>query len=199
MGDPSLGAGLAALAFWGFVAVCVVAGIWEGIRKREARHETLRRLIESGQTVDRAVLDRVMGDSRLDKQLTAYGWVTLAVAPGATLKLDPPVTVKSGLPAGFKATVPVQAAVPWLEMVASRVAEPPTSTSPKARDVGSTPIPQAPAVGALGAQLAGAPETARVTGWSPGADAVTAQGTGFGLLTRRLQVPPLPTRGDPRV
>ena len=82
MGDPGLGAGLAALAFWGFVAATVVAGIWDSIRKREARHETLRRLIESGQTVDQAVLDRVMGDSRLDRQLTAYGWVTLAVAPG---------------------------------------------------------------------------------------------------------------------
>ena len=82
MGDPGLGAGLAALAFWGFVAATVVAGIWDSIRKREARHETLRRLIESGQTVDQAVLDRVMGDSRLDRQLTAYGWVTLALAPG---------------------------------------------------------------------------------------------------------------------
>lgn len=82
MADAGIGAGLAALAFWGFVAVCVVAGIWDGVRKREARHETLRRLIDSGQAVDQTVVDRVLGENQLDRQLKAYGWVTLALAPG---------------------------------------------------------------------------------------------------------------------
>ena len=44
----SLGAGLAALAFWGFIASVVVAGIWYDIRKRDAQHETVRRIVESG-------------------------------------------------------------------------------------------------------------------------------------------------------
>jgi len=52
MEDLGIGAGLAALGFWGFVAVAVVAGIWDNIRKRDAQHETVRRLIESGQSAD---------------------------------------------------------------------------------------------------------------------------------------------------
>ena len=47
----SLGAGLAALGFWLFIAVVVIGGIWDGARKREAKHESLRRIIESGQQV----------------------------------------------------------------------------------------------------------------------------------------------------
>ena len=38
----TLGAGLAALAFWGFVAALVVGGLWHEAKKREAEHETLR-------------------------------------------------------------------------------------------------------------------------------------------------------------
>ena len=47
-----IGIGLAALAFWGFIAVVVAVTVWDGIRKREAQHETLRRLIKSGQPLD---------------------------------------------------------------------------------------------------------------------------------------------------
>ena len=54
----SLGAGLAALAFWGFLASIIVAGIWYDIRKREAQHETVRRLFESGQPIDEALICR---------------------------------------------------------------------------------------------------------------------------------------------
>ena len=39
----SVSEGLAALGFWTFIAAIIVAGIWDGIRKREAQHETLRR------------------------------------------------------------------------------------------------------------------------------------------------------------
>jgi len=59
MADMGLGVGLAAIAFWGFVAVCVLAGVWNGIRKRDAQHETVRRLIESGQPVDEALLEKL--------------------------------------------------------------------------------------------------------------------------------------------
>jgi hypothetical protein len=60
MQSNALGAGLAALAFWGFIAEVVVAGIWYDIRKRDAAHETIRRLVESGQLLDDRVLDRLL-------------------------------------------------------------------------------------------------------------------------------------------
>lgn len=85
MESVSLGAGLAAFAFWGFVAVCVVAGIWDANRKREARHETLRRLIESGQTLDETALATLSGDGDLARDLRMSGLIMLGLAPGLVL------------------------------------------------------------------------------------------------------------------
>jgi len=51
--------GLSALAFWGFIATVVVAGVWENIRKRDTKHETLRRMIESGQPLDENLLKQL--------------------------------------------------------------------------------------------------------------------------------------------
>lgn len=81
----SLGAGLAALAFWGFLAAVVVAGIWYDIRKREAQQETIRRIVESGQPVDEKVMDRLLsagkvGGERLDR---AFGLAAMIVLPAA--------------------------------------------------------------------------------------------------------------------
>ena len=86
----STGAGLAAMAFWGFVAVIVVAGIWYEIRRREAQHETVRRLIDSGQPLDQALADRIVslsggGRRYLERDLMAYGLVVLFAAPGLAL------------------------------------------------------------------------------------------------------------------
>lgn len=61
MQEWGLGAGLAALAFWGFIGTAVVAGIWDGIRKRDAKHETVRRIVESGQTIDADLMDKIVG------------------------------------------------------------------------------------------------------------------------------------------
>ena len=61
MQEWGLGAGLAALAFWGFIAAVSVAGIWDGIRKREAKHETVRRMIESGRDIDSGLMDKLIG------------------------------------------------------------------------------------------------------------------------------------------
>lgn len=86
MDNFGLGAGLASLAFWGFIAAAVVAGYWDGIRKRDAQHETLRRAIESGQVLDEAMLDKLArlnssGSGRVDRdfQVTAL-WI-LPLAP----------------------------------------------------------------------------------------------------------------------
>ena len=40
----SVGFGMAAFAFWAFIASCVVGGIWYSIREKQAQHETLRRI-----------------------------------------------------------------------------------------------------------------------------------------------------------
>jgi hypothetical protein len=86
MENFGLGAGLAALAFWGFVAAVVVAGIWDGIRKRETQHETLRRMLESDKPVDQELMDKILGsDDRLDLDLKVAGLITLFVAPGLAL------------------------------------------------------------------------------------------------------------------
>ena len=61
MQDFGLGAGLAALAFWGFISSVVVAGIWYAVREREAQHETVRRLVESGQSIDSELMDKHKG------------------------------------------------------------------------------------------------------------------------------------------
>ncbi len=48
--------GLEALAGCGLVG----AYIWYRVRKREAQHETLRRMIEKGQDVDQALMDKLL-------------------------------------------------------------------------------------------------------------------------------------------
>ena len=81
-----IGAGLAALAFWGFIAAVVVAGIWYGICEREAQHETLRRLVESGQPLKPGLMDALLGtNKRLDRNLKAAGLILLFAAPGVAL------------------------------------------------------------------------------------------------------------------
>ena len=78
--------GLGALGFWVFIAAVVVAGVWYGIRQREAQHETLRRMIDSGQPIDQSLMERLLGgDNRLDRDLKAAGVIVLFIAPGLAL------------------------------------------------------------------------------------------------------------------
>ena len=81
-----LGFGLASVAFWGFIASCVVGGIWYAIREKEAQHETLRRIIESGKDVDPEVIDRIMSDGgKSDVDLRVGGYITMSVVPGLAI------------------------------------------------------------------------------------------------------------------
>jgi hypothetical protein len=82
--DSGLGAGLASLAFWGFIAAMVVGGIWDGARKRDAQHETLRRLIDSGKPVDEALMKRLMvGEpKRADRDLGIGAIIVFSIAVG---------------------------------------------------------------------------------------------------------------------
>jgi hypothetical protein len=79
-------AGLAALGFWLFLAATVVANVLAASRKRESQQETLRRVVESGQQLDVAVIDRMLGASggneRPDRDLKVAGIITMFVSPG---------------------------------------------------------------------------------------------------------------------
>ncbi|HKI99463.1 MAG TPA: DUF6249 domain-containing protein [bacterium] len=86
----AVGQGLAALGFWIFLAAVVVAGIWYGVRERQARYETLRRILDSGQPVDQALMAQLLppsgGDSRrLERDLKVGGLIVLFVAAGLAL------------------------------------------------------------------------------------------------------------------
>lgn len=80
------GAGLGALGFWLFIASVIAAGVWYDIRRREAQHETLRRIVESGQPIDDAVLDKVLaltsGNRDLARDLKISGLIMVFLAPG---------------------------------------------------------------------------------------------------------------------
>ncbi len=61
----------------------MVAGIWYGLRERQAQYDTLSRMIESGKPVDQAVVDKVLGGTeRVDRGLTIGGLITVFAAPG---------------------------------------------------------------------------------------------------------------------
>ena len=82
-------AGLAALGFWLFLAVIVVANVLAASRKRESQQETLRRIVESGQQLDAAVIDRLLGASggneRADQDLKVAGIIMMFVSPGLAI------------------------------------------------------------------------------------------------------------------
>jgi hypothetical protein len=79
-------AGIGVLGFWIFLASVVVAGIWFDARKRESQQETLRRVVESGQQLDEAVIDKMLdakaSGSRPDRELKVSAIIMLSIAPG---------------------------------------------------------------------------------------------------------------------
>ena len=80
------GAGLAAFGFWFFIAAIVVGGIWDKIKKRDAQHETLRRIVESGQPVDDSMANRILAASADSQQqardLKVGAYICAGLAPG---------------------------------------------------------------------------------------------------------------------
>lgn len=79
-------AGLGAAGFWFFIAAVVVGGMWYSIRENDAKHETLRRMVESGTDIDEELMDRVLGtNKRLDRELKLSGVIVMFVAPGLAM------------------------------------------------------------------------------------------------------------------
>jgi hypothetical protein len=80
----ALGEGLAALAFWGFIAALCVAGVWGDASKRESQHETLRRMLESNKPIDEALLTKLMGvePRRPDRDLNVAAIIAVSIAVG---------------------------------------------------------------------------------------------------------------------
>ena len=81
-----IGAGLVALSFWLFIAAVSVAGIWDGARKREQEHETLRRILESNRDLDPETLDKLMslvgGNRKPERDFKITAMWLLPISPG---------------------------------------------------------------------------------------------------------------------
>ena len=91
---------IGAFGFWLFLAVVVGGGMWFDARKKESEQETLRRLVESGQRIDPALVDKMLkttGNERKDRDLKVAGIITLFAGIGLVVlgwflgKLDPQI------------------------------------------------------------------------------------------------------------
>ena len=89
MEQLSSGAGFAALGFWIFIAATIAVGVWDNIRKRDTQHETLRRIIESGQTIDDELTDKLIaltgGHKDLERDYRVTAVILCGLAPGLAL------------------------------------------------------------------------------------------------------------------
>lgn len=85
--EVSMGVGV--FGFWMFLAAVVVGGIWSDLRKRESQQETLRRVVESGQTLDLAVIDKMISSGakheNTDKELKVAGIIVMFAAFGLVI------------------------------------------------------------------------------------------------------------------
>ena len=79
---------VAAVAFWTFVAIAVVASVWKDFASKRESERTIRAAIEKGQQLDPALVEKMLQprkkeDSRDSGQgLLTGGLVTLAVGLG---------------------------------------------------------------------------------------------------------------------
>jgi hypothetical protein len=86
-----VGPAIVGVAFWIFVTVAAVAGIVGDYKRRRLELETLRIALERGQTLDPALLERLMSRPRQDQRpleplpLRVGGIITIAAGVGIAL------------------------------------------------------------------------------------------------------------------
>ena len=56
--------GLGALGFWLFLAILVVAIVWAVVRKAQIRQEALIRIVESGQSLDKELIENIFSSKK---------------------------------------------------------------------------------------------------------------------------------------
>ena len=76
--------GIASAAFWGFVAVVVVAGIWREVATRRETEMTIRLAIEKGQQLDPLLIEKMLRPRKKtgSEGLLIAGGVILAAGIG---------------------------------------------------------------------------------------------------------------------
>ena len=74
---------LVPIAFWAFVAVAVLAGVWKAIATRRDTQATIRLAIEKGQSLDPVLVEKLLrpGQSR-DAGILTGGAVLVAIGLG---------------------------------------------------------------------------------------------------------------------
>jgi Domain of unknown function (DUF6249) len=87
MGNLSFGAYLVGVAFWMFIGAIAIAGIVSDYQKRRLNVDLLRALIEKGQSIDPAVLAKLMSPEAFDENvnpthLKLGGIITTAAGVG---------------------------------------------------------------------------------------------------------------------
>jgi hypothetical protein len=90
MEEFGVGAGMAAIAFWGFIAAVVFATYWDASKKRETQQETLRRVIESGREIDEELVNKLLSVNkasagRMDRDFKVTALWILPVSPGLAI------------------------------------------------------------------------------------------------------------------
>lgn len=75
---------IAGAAFWGFIAVVIVANVWREVAMRREAEMTIRMAIEKGQQLDPATVDRLLRSHKGGgpDSLMVAGALTLATGVG---------------------------------------------------------------------------------------------------------------------
>jgi len=79
-----MGVGIAGAAFWAFIAAVAVAGIWREVVFRREAETTLRLALEKGQTLDPALVEKLLRPraKRGPEGLLVTGGVNIAAGIG---------------------------------------------------------------------------------------------------------------------
>ena len=92
---------IGALGFWIFIAAIVVAGIWQSVRQKAEKHETLRRIVEKTGTIDEAKLHELFKEDASDESKPGYAYRGLRIFGTIVMFLGAGIAAATLLAAGF--------------------------------------------------------------------------------------------------